>query len=605
MIASMDATALDQRLRQTARTVSAMHALGQATRRTRIPQAHHSTMIESDYATHLVQIVGHARSAARPLLDELPRLMRSAHSEHMRVDDGEGRKAIALLHLSRERMAAVTRQDVTARFVTAIGTREVVHQHNQFSRQVRAALGVYLWTPKVPKARHVIVGRTDSVRLDSRALRYDSVGSRLDEFVTANVAQIKSLGNQPLDQIEKLVLDAFSIGKRHETLAKEIQQRFVVAESSARLIARSQLGRLYARVAIDRQKEIGLKQWQWMTVLDEAVRATHKVLHGQIYDHDPDGRQPPFPVGYEPNCRCSPQPVFGSALDMLDALERGEMDPDDIPTSPTSVSISVPAPRSATKTTAPFPAQPKVETVPPPAAPSPLSVVTKPSSPTPPAVVPQTSVAPASSPATIDPGPRIGIPNGMRVGVSNVPGEIEANRITGVRISQQLERIKQIAQAAEPPVSLPGPAFRTPGEVPRDTVIPSDKPAPVGYESVEHDGKLYYRHRSSGRSYTPEQYDERSDPKRNGYGIELTGPNPNDRIPGFSAWEIKGSKNGPAEIRYRMPNGSGQAYSREQVASGEAVESEAWIASAKESEAKRPGFLKRIGQWIIGTGKGR
>lgn len=612
----MDDRALDHRLKQTARTVSAMRALGKTSRRGRIPKAQYSKLIESDYATHLTKIVDHAHIAIRPLIDDLPRLLASAHHENMRVDEGEGRKVSGLIQRARVSMSMVTRHDMTAPFITNIGTREIVHQHGQFSRQVKAALGVELWTPKVPRPpRSHAIPRGDSIRPDARALRMDSVASRLEEFVSANVAQIKSLGDQPLGQVEKLVLEAFASGKRPETLAKEILKRFEVAKSSARLIARSQLGRLHAQVAMDRQREIGLKQWQWMTVLDEAVRKEHAALHGKIYDYDPDGRQPPFLPGHPPNCRCGASPIFSGALAAIGALESGELDPDDdLPsTNPVSVPVRPPHPapiptsaaprpaaptlpdKSATASVPPFPHQAPAPSPPQQIAPTPIRPPAAPPAPSP-AVVPQTPTEPAPV------GARIGVPRGLQIGVSSVPGETEA----GGRISPTIQ-----PQNAQPRIVVPsaqagritGPAFRTPGEVPDDTVVPSDAPAPVGYESVLHGGRLLYRNRTSGRSYTPEQYEERSDPKRNGYGIELIGPN--EQVPGFGTWEIKASRNARAEIRYRLKNGSGQAYSREQAESGEAVETEAWIKSAQESEAKRPGFLKRIGQWLLGSSRGR
>lgn len=226
-------------------------------------------------------------------------------------------------------MVNVTRPELTSPMILKYGTREVIHQHGQFARQVRAALGVDLWLPKMPRA--IAQSMTvSSVRRDSvatRALRLDSVASKIDDFVTANVSAIKSLGDQPLGQVEKLVLQAFGSGMRYETLAKEILRRFDVAKSSARLIARSQLGRLNAQVAMERQRELGIKQWIWMTVVDERVRKTHRALHGQIYDYDPEGRQPPFAVGSEPNCRCSPHPVFADVMAALGAFDSDQPDP--------------------------------------------------------------------------------------------------------------------------------------------------------------------------------------------------------------------------------------------------------------------------------------
>jgi hypothetical protein len=130
--------------------------------------------------------------------------------------------------------------------------------------------------------------------------------------------------------------------------------------------------------------------------------------------------------------------------------------------------------------------------------------------------------------------------------------------------------------------------------------VPSDQPAPLGYEAIEYRGELYYRHRVSGRSYTPAQYAERTrDPN---YHFDLIGPN--EQLPGFQAYEARSrhmaEQGRPAEVRYRSLT-TDASYTAEQIASGEAAEIEAFLLEEQARPAPRRGLLRRLKDTLWGS----
>jgi hypothetical protein len=182
---------------------------------------------------------------------------------------------------------------------------------------------------------------------------------------------------------------------------------------------------------------------------------------------------------------------------------------------------------------------------------------------------------------------------GFRIGVSS---EIEgAEGITGAGAEAAAEAEAPIGRppiTVEPaPEELPNDPYRSPGAAkPRDTVLPSDAPAPLGYESIEYNDQLYYRQAITGRSYTPAQVAERQQPK---YVIDLTGPG-EVAYPGFQAVELKELNMSAGEVRYRGPS-ERALYTPEQMADGEAAATEKWLADLEAKEAhNRPGLWGRL-----------
>lgn len=152
-----------------------------------------------------------------------------------------------------------------------------------------------------------------------------------------------------------------------------------------------------------------------------------------------------------------------------------------------------------------------------------------------------------------------------------------------------------------PPVEILGDPYRTSSGPARDIALPSDKPAPLGYESVEYNSELYYRHQITGRSYTPMQYAERVRDADVGWTIDLTGPN--EQIPGYQAREVLSrnmiSQGRAPELRYRSEK-TGHTYTAAQVASGEAAELDSFLIEEATKPKPRRGLLSRLRSLLSG-----
>ena len=117
------------------------------------------------------------------------------------------------------------------------------------------------------------------LKIDVRAVS-PGVATQVDEFRKANVELIKSIPEQLLDDVSRVVDEGWSRGTRVEVLRKELQQRFDVSKSRADLIARDQVLKLNSQITKTRQTNSGIVEYVWTTSHDERVRG------------NPDGKYP-------------------------------------------------------------------------------------------------------------------------------------------------------------------------------------------------------------------------------------------------------------------------------------------------------------------------
>ena len=86
-----------------------------------------------------------------------------------------------------------------------------------------------------------------------------------------------------------------------------LREKYGLSESTARLIAIDQSRKYEAAVEQARQVAQGQSTYRWWTMLDDRVRPTHRLNHGQVFSWvDPPETGPP---GFEINCRCVPVSV--------------------------------------------------------------------------------------------------------------------------------------------------------------------------------------------------------------------------------------------------------------------------------------------------------
>jgi SPP1 gp7 family putative phage head morphogenesis protein len=282
---------VNDRARDTAARVHVQRAIGQASRRKRLPKQLPPDRIGSDYGARLQEMVRRMRRAFEEFMRDMPAILASAARE--RADADEPSKVRALIDRAEKAVErAVSQRDIeeiAERFATATDT----YQRRQLDRQVKAALGI-------------------EIPFRDRAMR-----TRVQGFAAENVSLIKGLSREITSGIEKAALRAVQDGKLWPDLAKELEQRFQIGERRAELIGRDQVGKLYGQVNAARQKELGIRRFIWRTSNDNRVREEHQEREGETYEYDdpPDGELPGEPI----LCRCYAEPVFTDIQDALNA----------------------------------------------------------------------------------------------------------------------------------------------------------------------------------------------------------------------------------------------------------------------------------------------
>lgn len=283
--------------RRVAIEARARRALGmRRNRRKRLPRQQEPKGIYLQYARELRGIARHLRTLIRPLLDELPALTRSARAEildgsgSIRADAGELARARALIRQLMERSSLDTSR--VSALARSFAEKTDTHARRQLEKQTRAALGA-----------DVFVGNSRLLAL-------------VEDFTAENVSLITNMLPKTISEIEGIVMRGVQAGKLHTDLAKEISERIGIGERRAALIARDQVGKFYGVVQRQRQRDLGLRKFRWVTVGDERVRDEHVALDGQVFEwtSPPSEGIPGQPI----NCRCFPEPIFDEILEALD-----------------------------------------------------------------------------------------------------------------------------------------------------------------------------------------------------------------------------------------------------------------------------------------------
>lgn len=205
-----------------------------------------------------------------------------------RADSDEGRRARALVDAARARDRKLSDASRLEGVGREFAQRASAAHADELRRQVREAVGV---TP---------------------AFKDSTLKAKVEHFAAENVALIRSMQSELYDDVEKLVTRAVVSGTLHKNLAKEIEERFGVTDSHARLIARDQIGKVYGQLNAARQRELGIKKFRWKTVGDKFVRDEHTEREAKsesepyLWDEPPDDEYPGEPI----QCRCTAEPVF-------------------------------------------------------------------------------------------------------------------------------------------------------------------------------------------------------------------------------------------------------------------------------------------------------
>lgn len=143
-----------------------------------------------------------------------------------------------------------------------------------------------------------------------------NLSARLALFQRSNVELIRSIDAKYFGDIEGVVSRGLASGTRPEQLARQLQERYEVSQSKARLIARDQIGKLHGQLVKARNEELGITHYIWRTAQDERVRETHAEREGKTFawDDPPEGGAP----GEDYQCRCFAEPDVEGLLTRLE-----------------------------------------------------------------------------------------------------------------------------------------------------------------------------------------------------------------------------------------------------------------------------------------------
>lgn len=146
-----------------------------------------------------------------------------------------------------------------------------------------------------------------------REVRQAPTGELMRALLAEQVGLITSIPREAASRVQELAIRAVEAGERPGSIVEEILRTGEVAESRAKLIARTEVARASSKLTESRARYIGSEGYIWRTAGDRDVRPLHRALNGRYFDWD----SPPVAgssgerahAGQIYNCRCVPEPV--------------------------------------------------------------------------------------------------------------------------------------------------------------------------------------------------------------------------------------------------------------------------------------------------------
>lgn len=150
------------------------------------------------------------------------------------------------------------------------------------------------------------------------------LGPVMEAWRESNVALIGGLGPYHAGEVERIVGEAWTTGKRAEWIQRELENRIGITRRRAELIARDQVGKLNGQLTMLRQSAYGVETYIWRTSLDERVRQMHADREGERFEWStpPEDGHPGMPI----QCRCVAEPDIQDQLDELERLGEEELE---------------------------------------------------------------------------------------------------------------------------------------------------------------------------------------------------------------------------------------------------------------------------------------
>lgn len=159
-----------------------------------------------------------------------------------------------------------------------------------------------------------VINRTLGIDIMEDYYLGDFFKSAIEKWVDENVSLIKTVPTDTLNDMRDIVHNGFTSGKSTTTIMKEIQRKYNMEKSHAKLIARDQVGKLNASITEAQQRDAGIEEYVWCDCRDSRVRSSHRSLNGQRFrwDNPPvvDKKGRRCHPGRDFQCRCRAKPVF-------------------------------------------------------------------------------------------------------------------------------------------------------------------------------------------------------------------------------------------------------------------------------------------------------
>lgn len=170
-----------------------------------------------------------------------------------------------------------------------------------------------------------------SLKLQGIPDRYVLDPKKIQRFRAENVQLIQSLARDELGRFESMAAEGREKGWSRDRLFQEIEERFDVTSSKARLLGRDQTLKLAADINHERQEAAGVTQYVWRSTKDSLTRGNPdgfnpKGLHWQLDGLTFEWANPPVisldgrrgHPGEDYQCRCIAEPVIDFLLDTDD-----------------------------------------------------------------------------------------------------------------------------------------------------------------------------------------------------------------------------------------------------------------------------------------------
>lgn len=155
-----------------------------------------------------------------------------------------------------------------------------------------------------------------SVTLKTDMLKGGPVADIAKASVAENVALIKSIPEQYLNQVTGSVMRSITTGNGLQDLQPALKKYKGITERRATLIAEDQTRKVYNSIAKGRMQAVGIGKFEWIhTGGSQKPRQEHIDMDGEIYSFDDlpviDSRTGERGIpGQLPNCRCTMRPIL-------------------------------------------------------------------------------------------------------------------------------------------------------------------------------------------------------------------------------------------------------------------------------------------------------